>query len=643
MRVLSTAGHVDHGKSALVQALTGTDPDRLAEEKRRGLTIELGYAFLDSEPPDPARRTGLVDVPGHLDFIRTMLAGMSGIDAAMLVVAADDGVMPQTREHLSILDLLRVPACLPVLSKVDVVDDPEWLELVELDLADHLAQTRYADTAILRASAHAGIGLDDLRQTIFDLPERSSEAVLDQPARLHVDRVFVRPGFGAVVTGTLSAGTLELGQTVGLQPSGLSGRIRGLQSYHETKDCCVAGARVAVNISGVSHGDIQRGDVLGAEGTMIPSRLADVKVELLSDAFKGLEHNLDVMLFHGTTETMARVRLIGAQVIEPGRKGYCQLALSEPMVLDVGDRFIVRLPSPSVTLGGGEVLDPAPERHWKRFHTGSLERFRVLDTDDFKLQLDYKIRTRPLISQSELLTHAGTEGTLWRRHLEQEIAAGRVWFLEGGSGPWLVSDQAAREWRDFAEATLGEWHRAWPLRPGQPRGEFLARLTGWMRRRHQVAASSPQLNAAVAAWHAEDRIAAEGDIVRLPGHKVMYSPEQARLTDRLTQTLEAAGFLPPNKGDVLQMLEGDQELLDHLLVSGQCVALDQDVIFLDSVHRRAQDAVLRLLDELGSVTMAQVRDRLPTSRKYAQALLERMDQDQLTRRDGNLRTRARGL
>lgn len=640
MRVLSTAGHVDHGKSALVQALTGTDPDRLAEEKRRGLTIELGYAFLDSDPPDPARRTGLVDVPGHLDFIRNMLAGLSGIDAAILVVAADDGVMPQTREHLSILNLLRVPACLPVLSKVDAVDDPEWLELVELDLADHLAQTRYADTAILRVSAHEGIGLEDLRQAIFDLPERSPEAVLDQPARLHVDRVFVRSGFGTVVTGTLSAGTLALGQTVGLQPSGLIGRIRGLQSYHETKDRCVAGARVAVNISGVSHGDVQRGDALCTEGTMVPSRLADVKVELLSDAFKGLEHNLDIMLFHGTTETIARVRLIGSQVIEPGRRGYCQLVLSEPMVLDAGDRFIVRLPSPSVTLGGGEVLDPAPDRHWKRFHTGSLERFRVLDADDFKLQLDYKIRTRPLISQSELLAQAGTEAAQWRRHLEQEIAEGRVWFLESSSGPWLVPDRTAREWWDFAEETLGEWHRTWPLRPGQPRGELLARLTGWMRRRHQVSASAPQLNAAMAAWHADNRIVADGDIVRLPDHKVKYSPEQARLTDRLTQTLEAAEFLPPNKGDVLQMLEGDQELLDHLLVSGQCVALDQDVIFLASVHRRAQEAVLRILDELGSVTMAQVRDRLPTSRKYAQALLERMDQDQLTRRDGNLRTRA---
>ena len=640
MRVLSTAGHVDHGKSALVQALTGTDPDRLAEEKRRGLTIELGYAFLDSDPPDPARRTGLVDVPGHLDFIRNMLAGLSGIDAALLVVAADDGVMPQTREHLAILDLLRVPACLPVLSKVDGVDDPEWLELVELDLADHLAQTRYADTEILRVSAHDGTGLDNLRRAMFALPERNPEAVLDQPARLHVDRVFVRSGFGTVVTGTLSAGTLELGQTIGLQPSGLSGRIRGLQSYHETKDRCVAGARVAVNISGISHGDVQRGDTLCAGGAMVPSRLADVSVELLPDAFKGLEHNLDIMLFHGTTETIARVRLIGSQAIEPGGSGYCQLVLSEPMVLDAGDRFIIRLPSPSVTLGGGEVLDPAPERHWKRFHTGSLERFRVLDTDDFKLRLDYQIRTRPLSSQAELLAHAGTETTLWCRHLEKEIADGRVWSLEGSGGPWLVSERTARQWRDFAEATLGDWHRVWPLRPGQPRGEFLAQLTGWMRRRHQVSASSLQLNAAVAVWHAEGRIAAEGDIVRLPGHAVAYSPAQARLVDELMQTLQAAGFLPPNKGDVLQLLEDDRELLDHLLVSGRCVALDQDVVFLASVHRQAQEAVLRLLDELGSVTMAQVRDRLPTSRKYAQALLERMDQDQLTRRDGNLRTRA---
>ena len=640
MRVLSTAGHVDHGKSALVQALTGTDPDRLAEEKRRGLTIELGYAFLDSDPPDPARRTGLVDVPGHLDFIRNMLAGVSGIDGALLVVAADDGVMPQTREHLAILDLLRVPACLPVLSKVDAVDDPEWLELVELDLADHLARTRFAESSILRVSAHAGTGLDDLRRALFALPERSPEAVLGQPARLHVDRVFVQPGFGTVVTGTLAAGALELGQPIDLQPSGLSGRIRGLQSYHEARDRCVAGSRVAVNISGLSHGEVRRGDTLCAEGSMVPSRLADVRVELLPDAVKGLEHNLDIMLFHGTTETIARVRLIGAQAIEPGQRGFCQLALAEPMVLDAGDRFIVRLPSPSVTLGGGKVLDPAPARHWKRFHTGSLERFQVLDTDDFKLQLDYRIRTRPLVGRSELLAHAGTEATRWRRHLEQEVAEGRLWSLEGGGGPWLVSAPTAREWRDFAQATLGEWHRTWPLRPGQPRGDFLARLTGWMRRRHQVSASSPQLNAAVGAWHADGGIAAEGDIVRLPGHEVKYSPEQARLANGLTQTLKAAGYTPPNGGDLLRMLAGDRELLDHLLVSGRCVALDQDVIFLASVHRQAQEAVLQLLDELGSVTMAQVRDRLPTSRKYAQALLERMDQERLTRRDGNLRTRA---
>lgn len=370
MRVIGTAGHVDHGKSSLVRALTGIDPDRLAEEKAREMTIDLGFAWL--KLPD-GETVGIVDVPGHRDFIENMLAGVGGIDGVLLVIAADEGVMPQTREHLAILDLLGVQHGLVVLSKTDMVDDPDWLDLIEHDVQGVLSGTTLDGVGIVRMSARTGAGIPDLHQhltsLLADMPPRSDYG----SPRLPVDRIFTISGFGTVVTGTLLGGSLRVGEEVELQPAGLRGRIRGLQSYKQTVDTAEPGSRVAVNVSGVEKRAVERGNVLTLPGLLQPTTMVDVRFRHLKDVSRSLKHNAEVKLFSGAAESVGHVRLLDYQELAPGQEGWLQIRLETPMALAQGDRFILRYPSPSQTIGGGVIVNSHPSRRWKRFQADVLE------------------------------------------------------------------------------------------------------------------------------------------------------------------------------------------------------------------------------------------------------------------------------
>jgi selenocysteine-specific elongation factor len=349
MRVIGTAGHVDHGKSTLVQRLTGIDPDRLAEEKAREMTIDLGFAWLKLLTGETV---GIVDVPGHRDFIENMLAGVGGIDAVLLVIAADEGVMPQTREHLAILDLLGIQHGLVVLSKTDMVDDPDWLALVERDIADTLIGTALQGAAIVPVSARTGAGIAELNERIAELmAQMPPRADYGQP-RLPIDRVFTISGFGTVVTGTLLGGTLRLGDEVVIEPAGLRGRVRGLQSYKQTVSVAEPGSRVAVNVSGVERSAVARGFVLTHPGRLLPTTLVDVHFRYLADASRPLKHNAEVKFFVGAAEAMGHVRLLDSEMLQPGSDGWLQIRLEKPLALAQGDRFIVRCPSPSETVGG---------------------------------------------------------------------------------------------------------------------------------------------------------------------------------------------------------------------------------------------------------------------------------------------------
>ncbi len=395
MFVIGTAGHVDHGKSTLVQALTGIDPDRLAEEKAREMTIHLGFAWLRLE--GISDEVGVVDVPGHRDFIENMLAGVGGIDLALFVVAADEGVMPQTQEHLAILDLLDVKSGIVAVTKADLIDDPEWLELVILDISEALEGTVLEDAPMIPVSSHTGQGIDDLKQTLIDKLLRTAEKADTGRPRLPIDRVFSLSGFGTIVTGTLIDGQLRIGDEIELQPSGRSGRIRGLQTHKTKLQVARPGSRVAVNLSGIDKQDVPRGDVLTRPDIVRPSTLLDAHYRHLEGAGLPLKHNAEVKLFIGSAEKIARVRLIGTEQIEAGDSGFIQLSLRENIATVRGDRFILRRPSPAATIGGGRILDAQPGRQHRRFRADVLQRLKTLSkgTPD-ELVLQALTRSEPV-------------------------------------------------------------------------------------------------------------------------------------------------------------------------------------------------------------------------------------------------------
>ena len=374
MRVIGTAGHVDHGKSTLVAALTGIHPDRLKEEQQREMTIELGFAWLNLPNGE---EVGIVDVPGHRDFIENMLAGVGGIDAALFVVAADEGVMPQTREHLAILDILQIENGVIVLTKVDLIDDPEWLDLVEADVHQVVQTTSLANAPILRVSARSGQGLDELKLAIQStLAQKPPRPDLNRP-RLPIDRVFTIAGFGTVVTGTLVDGTLRVGDEVELLPGGLRSRVRNLQSHKKKEDMAVPGSRTAVNLAGLDVDQVQRGMLVTHPGKYQPTQRIDCHFRLLADASAPILHNSEVKFFVGASEVVARLRLLGTEQLNPGEEGWLQLELQTPVVAVRGDRYILRRPSPGETLGGGVVVDAQPTRRHKRFDAAILKKLEA--------------------------------------------------------------------------------------------------------------------------------------------------------------------------------------------------------------------------------------------------------------------------
>ncbi len=414
----------------------------------------------------PIEQVGIIDVPGHIDFIKNMLAGVGSVDAALFVVAADEGVMPQTREHLAILDLLAIPTGVIALTKVDLIHDPEWLELVELDLRDLLTDTFLADAPLVGVSAHTGRGLDELRRTLADaLTELPPRRDRNRP-RLPVDRVFSLSGFGTVVTGTLSDGQFAVGDAVEVLPDGPSGRIRGLQSHRQSINIAHPGSRVAMNLSGISIDQIRRGQVIGKPQTLRGTRLIDVSFRLLADAPKPLAHNLHVDFFCGAAETPAHARLLGVESLAPGDEGWLQLRLDRPVVVAAGDRYILRQPSPSSTLGGGVVLNPHPRRRYRRFDPAVIAQLQTLTSGTPEEILLQALEREPLVTASALIGRSGLGTQSAEAALAELHASAMIHTLEGGL---LLSRAAWHGLLDGLLAMLADYHRAQPLRRGMAR------------------------------------------------------------------------------------------------------------------------------------------------------------------------------
>jgi selenocysteine-specific elongation factor len=626
MHVIGTAGHVDHGKSTLVEALSGIDPDRLREEKERQMTIDLGFAWLTLDVGGEPEEVGIVDVPGHRDFIENMLAGVGGIDLALFVVAADEGVMPQTREHLAILDPLEVPGGVVALTKTDLVDDPDWLELVTLDLGETLAGTVLKGAPIIPISARTGGGLDVLRAALAE----GLAGVAPRPdsgrPRLAIDRVFSLSGFGTVVTGTLQDGSLRTGDSVVVQPAGLEGRVRGLQTHKTQRDVAYPGSRVAVNVGGISAGDIQRGDVLAAPGAIRGTLLLDASYRHLPDAPVSLRHNMEVKLFVGAAEVMARVRLLGTRSLPPGEEGWLQLALEEPVAVSRGDRFILRRPSPGETLGGGRVVDPHPGRRHRRFRPEVIARLQTLAEGSAADRLYQTLQQRQPLALAALIQASGQPADEASAAWDELLADDRALLI----GNQVLTTAYWQRQQDRVRETLAAFHADRPLRLGMPREELRSRL----------GLAAALFNPLTEALLASGEVVAEGFLFRLPAHAIRFSPAQEEAVARLLQRFASAGVNSPSVKESREAV-GDA-VYDSLVDLGRLRPLNDDVVYRAEEYDDLVSRVTALMRKEGRVNTGQVRDLLDTSRKYTIALLEHLDHIKLTRRVGDERELRRG-
>jgi selenocysteine-specific elongation factor len=620
VQVIGTAGHVDHGKSTLISRLTGIHPDRLKEEQDREMSIELGFAWFKLPNGDDV---GVVDVPGHRDFIENMLSGISGIDAALLVVAADEGVMPQTREHLAILDLLKIPAGVVALTKIDLVHEPEWLDLVEAELSETLAGTVLESAPIVRVSARTGVGMVDLVNTLQEvLSHRPHRPDLNRP-RLPIDRVFTLPGFGTIVTGTLQDGELHVGETIEILPSGLEGRIRGLQTHQQAEDRALPGGRTAVNITGVSVDQVERGNVLVHPGDYQPSKMIDVWCTLLPDVAAPLRHNSEVKFFLGAAEIMARVRLLGVEQLMPGEEAFLQLMLQAPAVALRRDRFILRRPSPPATIGGGRVLDPHPQRRHKRFNENRLDelaRLLVGTPEEILYQAADKLGADVL---KNIIATSGLEPKPALQAASSLLDQGSLVELNGTK--LVITEKELERLQQKSMEALDAYHRQYPLRIGMPREQL----------KSQLGTASEVFDALIRRLAAAGTLEEVGVKLRLAGHAVVFSEAQKKQVEALLAQFKAEPYAPPTRKQCLESL--DEPMLNALVETGQLVQINEDVLFQPEAYQAFRATVIEHITEHGQITLAELRDKFNTSRKYAVAVLEHLDQTGITLRRGDIR------
>ncbi|MEE8419302.1 MAG: selenocysteine-specific translation elongation factor [Dehalococcoidales bacterium] len=611
MFVLGTAGHIDHGKSVLVKALTGIDPDRLQEEKERGMTIDLGFAWFRLPGGE---EVGIVDVPGHERFIKNMLAGVGGIDLALLIVAANEGVMPQTREHLAILDLLGIEKGIVAVTKKDLVDE-EWLELVTLDIEEAVNATSLSGAPIVAVSALTGEGLPDLVAAIDELLGSTPLRKDTGRPRLPIDRIFTIAGAGTVVTGTLMDSSLSTGREVEIVPQGLKSRIRGLQTHKTRVDTAGPGNRVAVNLVGIATTQIKRGDVLTTPGWLVPTNMVSVRLRLLPHLRRPLAHNTTVSFHTGAAETMARVRLLENDKLAAGETAWAQLSLKNRVALLKGDHFIIR--SPNDTLGGGTIVDPHTKR-LRRHRPDVIEGLNIKQEGSAEDILLSFLETRQPAELSTVLRQSDLPSEKVSPAIDSLLSDGRITVLGQGEQKLLYSAPGWAQLTNQVMSALKGYHGEHPARPGMPRADLASRLN---LGKH----SQP-----VFQKLAEDNIIAEeGAAVRLADHQVAFTPAQQNSIDSFLKSLAAHPHSPPSN------LIPEADLLNLLISRKQVVKVSDGVVFSTEAY---DDMVGKLTAHIKShdkVTLAEVRDIFETSRKYAQALLEHLDEKKITRRVGD--------
>lgn len=629
--IIGTAGHVDHGKTQLVKALTGIDTDRLKEEQERGISVELGFAPLKFSTGISA---GIVDVPGHERFVKNMLAGAGGIDLVILVVAADEGVMPQTEEHLDILELLNVQRAVVAITKVDLVDE-EWLLLVEDDVQELLDATRFRDAPVIPVSVVTEEGLDDLQAALEKMAQEVVPKHCTGDARLPIDRVFTITGFGTVLTGTLFSGKLHSGDTLEIQPSGLKGRVRSLQVHGQKVEEAWAGQRVAVNLTGVEVNQVHRGDVLVTPGAFPVVERITASLYLLKRSPRPLK-NWQRLRFHlGTKETFGRVRLLDREELQPGDDAPVQLELEERVVAAIHDRFVVRQYSPMVTIGGGEIIEVGGKRY-KRFRQDVLAGLERKLTGTPSTRVAEELRSvKSLVALADLTARTGLGEEDVRRILDELQDDGEVLVFDCGGEIFAVPVSLYEDWLQQVQENLSQYHHQFPLRNGYPKEE--------LRSRHFKFLSTRLYQELLERWAGSGEITVDGQSLSLPDFSIKLTPEQENRVKRARENLTEQPFSPPGGEELVRHLAGDLDLLMYCLQQGMIVKVAEDLYFDQEAVKCAWSTLYSYLDEHGEITVAEARDLLGTSRRYCLPLLEYFDKLKKTRRVGDKRVLFSGV
>lgn len=625
--IIGTAGHVDHGKTRLIKALSGIDTDRLEEEKKRGITIELGFAHI---PNDAGYNIGVIDVPGHEKFIKNMLAGIGGIDFVLFVVAADEGIMPQTREHFEILQALGIDDGIIAITKTDMVDE-EWLELVQEDIRDYVEGSFLEGKPMIPVSAKSGENIDLLKEEIIRKCDRESKRIeAPEMFRLPVDRVFTKSGFGTVVTGTLMDGTCSLNDEVHVFPEETPAKIRGIQTYGNDVEKAVAGQRTAINLSGVRKEDIRRGDVIAAKGAVSVTGMLDVKLKIFDSSERMVLNNSRVHLYCGSKEVLTKVILMDRDALSAGEEAYVQFRLEEPIAVRRGDRFIIRFYSPIITIGGGQILDAVPEKH-KRNRENVLEGFRMLESGNISDIFVLKTGGHKFYSKELLLQELGMLPETGNREIERCIEEGKLVELEDGT---ILAASKFQMMTDCLIQLLQEYHESNPLAEGMPKQELQSRLRDtWHVQEDKI------ILGAVHRLMNLGTLTDCGKTVSMQGFEAVLTPEQEKLKERIAGIYKDAGIEIP-KNDEIYALDSDKRVInaifDRLYKEGVLVKVDPSYNISQEGWNRVA-AAARTAGAEGSFVLADFRDTLNTSRKYASVYLAALDRAGITVFDGERR------
>jgi selenocysteine-specific elongation factor len=627
--ILGTAGHIDHGKTSLIKALTGIDTDRLKEEKLRGITIELGFAWLDLPS---GQRVGIVDVPGHEKFVKNMVAGATGIDLVALVIAADESVMPQTREHLDICSLLGVKDGIVVLTKIDMVDE-EWLELAADDVKSFLKGSFLEDAPMVRVSSVKGQGLSEFVTALDALcekvPERSSSGLF----RLPVDRVFSMKGFGTVITGSLVSGRVRVGDTVMIYPSGLQSKVRGIQVHNRSVDEALAGMRTAINFQGLERSATKRGDVLGGVDTLKPSYMVDVLLNHLSFNKKPLKNRKRVRFHTGTSEVFGNVVLLDREELEGGDKAVAQLRLESPVSVVRDDPFVIRSYSPVRTIGGGRIINPVPGKH-KRFRESTVTALRSLADSPPREITMHHIKEAGLrgVAFSDLIIMTNTGKKELEQILQDLVAQKAIVQVDQDSRIFLPGS-VLNQLQDEILQVLTAYHKGHPLKAGMTKEAVKSKLP--------EALGPRAFNLLIQELSRSNKVVQEKEVIRLSGHRVALEEDQKDVRQRIEQAYLESGLAPPYVRELVASLgrnsKGVEDVLSHMLEEGVVVKVKEGLYFHREVIEELKSRLVSFLRTHSEITTPQLKEVTGVTRKYMIPLIEYFDVTRVTIRVGDVR------